>query len=589
MDLIPEEAFEGMAKLWAIRPPQDPDIVRVMVGGKPQFYRVNEPYLLRALTSFVPFDFPGLSVARLAKRVLTSMVTATPDFMLRNFVRDTMATKMIDRGELGAGVRLSDSIKGMGKAYMESGAGETMLFAGASFQGGHINGADPADTGRSIRRALRAKGFKASSVDEFMSSVLDTPVRFFEKYREIGDAVENANREAIFESVTRAGGSETAAAFQSKDLMDFSLRGSWAAYNFFADVVPFLNPRVQGLYRLGRANPKRVATYGLTMAAFAVLYAMAHAGDDRYERLPDWEKDGFWHFWVGGQHLRVPKPFELGLIFSTIPERMTRLMIGQDSAKKFAARMWAGTTDTLAFDPTPQLIKPAIEAFVSKRNSFFDTPIENDRDKGLPASVRADARTSDTMRVAVKAANVQLPILDKGAMDAMDISPKKMEHLVRGYLGTVGLYALGMVDSAVRMIEGHPPRPQLRMDEYPVVGVFMRVDPPKATVFQSDLYRIKEEVDKVQYTKMLKDANGDRAKIEESRRFLAQNAAAINARPALVRGAEELGKLRKERDSIYLDPAMAPAAKRDRLDQVYQRQADVAQTIMLMPQVKAIR
>ncbi len=89
LDVIPDAAFEGMAKMWAIQAPTDPAVVRVMVDGKPEFYRVDEPYLLRSLTSFVPFDFPGLGVMRAAKRVLTAAVTATPEFMIRNFVRDT--------------------------------------------------------------------------------------------------------------------------------------------------------------------------------------------------------------------------------------------------------------------------------------------------------------------------------------------------------------------------------------------------------------------------------------------------------------------------------------------------------------------
>ncbi|MEI7308699.1 LPD38 domain-containing protein [Pectobacterium carotovorum] len=31
--------------------------------------------------------------------------------------------------------------------------------------------------------------------------------------------------------------------------------------------------------------------------------------DERYEELPDWDKDAYWHVWIGDQHVRFPKPF----------------------------------------------------------------------------------------------------------------------------------------------------------------------------------------------------------------------------------------------------------------------------------------
>ena len=67
------------------------------------------------------------------------------------------------------------------------------------------------------------------------------------------------------------GGSLTEAAFEAKDLMDFSLRGSHPIYQVAADVLPFFNARVQGLYRLGRADPKRLAAYGAIVATLSVL------------------------------------------------------------------------------------------------------------------------------------------------------------------------------------------------------------------------------------------------------------------------------------------------------------------------------
>ena len=55
-------------------------------------------------------------------------------------------------------------------------------------------------------------------------------------------------------------------------------------------------------------------------AATAVY--LAFRDDERYRKLEDWDKDTYYHFWLGNEHFRLPKPFEVGAIFNTIPERM---------------------------------------------------------------------------------------------------------------------------------------------------------------------------------------------------------------------------------------------------------------------------
>lgn len=41
------------------------------------------------------------------------------------------------------------------------------------------------------------------------------------------------------------------ASFAARDLLDF-MQGSWPAFRLVTQVVPFMNARVQGLYKLGR-------------------------------------------------------------------------------------------------------------------------------------------------------------------------------------------------------------------------------------------------------------------------------------------------------------------------------------------------
>jgi N12 class adenine-specific DNA methylase/predicted RNA methylase len=577
---IPPGALEGMARVWAIQAPTDPEVVRVMIGGKPAFYRVNDPLLLKALTSFVPFDFPGLGVARAFKRLLTRMVTITPEFIARNWIRDSASSQMIAR----KGFNPAKSITGIWKSLVESGGYEDMLFAGASFQAGHINAADPEGTARATRRMLRSRGLNASAANGFMSSIVDTPLKWWEKFNP-GEAVENANREAIFEATRKAGGSVTAAVYESKDLMDFNLRGSSPMYQLLADVLPFFNARVQGLYRLGRANPKRLMVYGMFMLAASVALALENLDNPEYEELPDWDKDTYWHFWVGGKHFRLPKPFELGVIFATIPERIAAYIKGHDDGKKLAGRLWANIRDQLAFDPVPQIIRPAANVWANK-DTFRDRPIESLGDERKLPSERYSGLTSPTARELVQALNVKIPNMDDRAMDALGLSPKKVEYLVSGYLGTTGLYALGLADMAVNAAMDAPVKPEPRLDDYPLLRTFYRESPARATVFESDLYEMRGQAAKVYASVMAKKKTAP----DEAAAQVDENRALLQVRKLLESKAKTLSEINKMRDHILRSRDLTPKQKREALDQLQtQRNQLTRETMKAIKASKAKR
>lgn len=572
---LPDEVFEGMAKMWAIQAPTDPDVVRVMVGGKPKFYRVSDQLLLRALTSFVPFDFPGLALMRGAKRLLTATVTATPEFMLRNWVRDSMAAQAITETPFNP----LESVKGIRRAFKETGGYEAMLFAGASFQSGHVNAADPEGTAIHMRRALRQKGFRAAAADAGISQAArDTAARAWEGYRAIGESIENANREAVYEAAIKGGKSVTEAAFEAKDLMDFSLRGSWAGYQLLADVLPFFNARVQGLYRLGRSDPKRLMMVGTMMLAATAMLALANAGEDWYERLPDWEKDTYWHIKVGGHHFKIPKPFELGVIFATIPERIARGFMGLDSGKKTLSRVWANLRDQLAFDPVPQLARPALDVWANK-DTFRDRAIEGMADEGKRPHARSDARTSDTMRVIAEAGG---PVTDY-----LDLGPKKLEHLINGYFGTVGMYGLAVANAMVRKAEGKPDRPAMRADDLPIVRAFYSVDPARSTVFENDVYKMRQEADAIIKEMNAKARSMDANERRKALELLRDETPKLQARGLVNGGAKLLTQLNQQISQVYADPNMTPDQKRAKVDALQERKNAIAQKVATNPQVRA--
>ena len=536
MPMLFETAEEGSRN--------DPDVVRVMREGQPEYYHVRgDASLLRALQGITFRASPGMAraVAMWAKNFLTSAVTADPAFMGRNFVRDMLHAWAISDSKFKVGY---DSVKGA-LATIEGGEDiQAMMFAGASFMGGHRYGHDPKASAQALRRALRTKGFTEGK----LGTLVDTPVRWWQMYREFGDAVENSNRVAIYEAALRQGKSKARAVFEAKDIMDYSLRGNWEAVQLLTDIVPFMNARLQGLYRLGRADLKTMAMRGALIGIASLALLLANEDDDRYKELPDWEKDVFWHVFLGDQHFRIPKPFEVGVMFATVPERAYRLATGKDQLRDTLKAMLFNAGEVFAFNPTPQAIRPALEALFNK-NMFGWRPIEGLYEENKLPAARYNDHTSIIMR-------------ELGTITGL--SPKKLEHLWDGYLGTLGSYALSAADWAVWWAKGEQ-RPEPALRDLPVIGSFVRSGVPYATKYGDEMYELVKHANQVNTT--INDYV-KRGQVEAARELMQENRAAMMVRPALNRTRQQVTELRKQINAVYNNKLLSSQAKRDRIDKL---------------------
>jgi N12 class adenine-specific DNA methylase len=558
IDLMPDELTEGIANLWSMQAPTDPDVVRVMRSGKSEYYKVHDGMLLTALTAVNQSPLTGIfKPLRTFKRLLTGAITADPTFMARNFIRDSMHSWTIAE-EKGFKLGL-DSFHGAAKSFQEEGGYVDMLFSGASFQGGYGNYSEPDVARESMDAALRRKGIK--DIRGFKDSVLDTPKKYWEAYRAIGDAIENANREAILENAKRAGASKAQYLFESKDLMDFSMQGSFTLIRALSDMLPFFNARLVGLYRLAKAGQspeakRRILMKGATIAGLTLALLYLNSDNDDYEALEDWDKDAYWHFFAGEQHYRIPKPFELGLVFGTIPERAARLMAGRDELKEFGERMAHGASDTLAFNPIPQMLRPFFELYANK-DMFTGRPIENMSDEGKLPAGRYNEFTSETMR-----------LLSSLMPEWAEASPKRLEHLVHGYTGAMGMYVLGATDMLVRTATDMPDLPEMRIDRLPVVRAFYQEQPAMHTKYGTQFYDMLSEVNQIKKTI---DAYRREGNIDKARELYAENSDKLRFQKPLSRVGKHLSELRKSVDFIYRDRTLTPIEKRRRIDSLMQQ------------------
>ncbi|WP_411953178.1 LPD38 domain-containing protein [Aeromonas caviae] len=540
------------------------DRIMVKLEGEDYMIRVEDPDLYRAMTFFDRKPFSAMvNVAAKAKRLLTAGVTASPEFMLRNFLRDSLSSWAISKD----GFRpVIDSIKGVKKTLAMDGSTIDVMFSGASFLGGYVNGNDPEAMADTVRKSLRRKGMTPEQIARYEKSIIRNAAQakgvvanVWEKYNRYGEAFENANREAVYAAAIKAGKSHAQAAFESKDLMDFSMLGASRTMQVMTQLLPFFNARVQGLGKLSRElrdNPREIAKRaGMITAASLALLAL-NWDDERYEKLPDWDKDANWHFWIGDEEFRIPKPFEIGVLFGTIPERMVRAMGGKDTGAQLGKAIARAVGETFALNPTPQIVKPLVESYFNY-DAFRGIPIENAQDLAVQAEARYNEQTSLMMR-------------ELG--ETLGMSPKKLEHLLIGYTGTIGSYVMAAADGLIRA--GTPGESaSWRADEIPLVkAVYRGSGPAKSTQHMEEFYRMLNEVNQLKRTV---DQYRSEGLTDKANELLEEQGGILKSRRSLSRTQQQVRVVRNKIELIQRDRILSADEKRRRIDELMARRNDL--------------
>ncbi|MFT4255995.1 MAG: hypothetical protein QM599_03420 [Pseudoxanthomonas sp.] len=481
-------ALEAAADMGIATPAtgSDKGTVWVTVAGRQQHYTVSDPLVFDALTMLhhPGWNNPAMKGMQWFKRALTAGVTADPAFRIRNLIRDTVSSIAANRVGYNPLRNLVEGWKATergGDTYLR------LLGGGGAVRFGTLLDGDQAGNAkRLIKAGIATEG-----------QILDTPTkakavftRAWDRWQELGDRAETVNRAVAYQQARAEGKTHLEASYAARDLLDFTMGGKWAAVRFLTQVVPFMNARLQGIYKLGRAakeDPRRFATVTGAVAMSSVLLHLFNADDEEYQALPDWVRDTYW--WVklpGTEHaLYIPKPFEIGALGS-VAERATELMTGGEDyrAADFGRTLLGILNDQLSMNPVPQAFRPAMEAAFN-RNTFQERPIDGMGQEQLPAADRYTARTSAGAVAAGKALNV---------------SPQRIEHMVRGYFGWLGSQALAASDLAGRSLFDMPANPAndfTRPQNLIVVGAFVRPTQGSGSKYVNRYYAQQQEVNQI--------------------------------------------------------------------------------------------
>ncbi|MEQ1811627.1 MAG: LPD38 domain-containing protein, partial [Terricaulis sp.] len=520
------------------------DVVKTWINGKPRYFQVLDKVLYDSVQA------SGIEVGSFVKLIgvgpakfLRDMVTSDPVFMVKNALRDS--TQLWMQGYSSA--PFVNIAGGLRKALTNAESYDTLQRMGVIGTGVRGEGMD--ETASNLKGELGNHGLAK---------------RFNEQRKRALAGSEAIGRITVYDAVRKRGGSPAQAAYHALELLNFNRKGASPFVQWVSALTPFLNAHAQGtdvIYRTmrgkavgGKAQQRQLAMRGLALAGLTAAYALMSQGQDYYENATGEERDLYWFIPIPGtkEAFKIPTPFELALPFKVLPEHLVNLTIGDElpaDAKKAAGR---AMVSVFGIQP-PQVAKPIVEGMVNF-DFFRQRNIESESMKRLEPQMRHDDYTAE---------------ISKALGKATGYSPMQVDHLIKGYTGSMGVMALNLVDSILER-NGPEMRPLSQPSTLPIgLGrMFQREGGGRMLV---DFYELRDIAEQAVATQraMAKQGIQDTPTNIQKR---AQRAAVAKATEGMD---DAIAKLRKYRKWANAAEDLTPATKRDALNEIRRREIEI--------------
>lgn len=486
---------------------------------------------------------------------LRAGATLSPEFILRNPVRDMIGASIYSKHGF---IPVVDTFKGLSLflkkgdlywEYMKSGAAHAaMVSLDRDYLGGQL-------------RDIMSRESK-------VTKLIKNPI---EVLRAMSEATEMATRLAEFDNVrkgytgvgNRLFGKDrkplTAreAALESRDItLDFSRRGSHTKKA--NQVIAFFNATIQGADKMARAfkeDPRGMTVKTMLYITLpSVLLWYMNKDDERYQELPQWEKDTFWIIPGKENMYRVPKPFEAGVLFGTSFERMLQYFDDAKNNRKGVGFKGFGdrVIDSLAPSFMPTAMIPVVEA-MTNYSLFRQRNIIPQSQENLPAHLQYGANTSEVA---------------KFVGDKINVSPYIVDNTIRGYGGGLAGLGLSAIDAASGAKENNASKKWY--------------EAPGLRGFTAAPYQSSNSVQRVY------DDYKEQEKLHNAFKLTGQRPDGYDAKEfaKLKNASDSLKGLNKASKAIINNERMSGEQKREQLDKINMRKANIARSVYGLGKVK---
>jgi hypothetical protein len=524
-------------------------------NGKPYLVRFD-PFLYKAVANLEAGEINMMIqiMAYPAKWLRAGATTFSPEFAIRNPMRDQMTSFIQSKYGFVPGY---DFMRGIFHMFNQTHLWKEFNASGAAHSA--IVSIDRNYLSKDLKHLLE------NEVKRFSKNPLEALQR-------ISEYSEEATRVGEFARARKKGAKLHDAGMAARNVsLDFARQGgpSARAANM---ISAFWNARIEGLDRMARSFKERPAK--TFMRAFlsvtlpSLLLWLYQKDDPIYQELPTWRKTLFWNFIIrdkeGKAHTyffpMVPKPFEWGLLFGSLP---------------IAALDWAYTKDPTLFKetikqvgstfdilPIPTGATPIVENWANK-SKFFDRNIVPRDKEGLDPYLQYSGRTSETVKLATRLVK-DVPGLKEVA------NPAKIENLINGYTAGFGRLALESSDWLLETFGAvkPPPDPAMTISDIPglraVSSRFPHSNARSIERFYNDYLREKQDWES---KKQIWELRGKGIKgLNKLNPKLAQ----------MEKVAKALSTLRRMADETYQAKGVTPDEKRDALNNIYYSMINVA-------------
>lgn len=486
---------------------------------------------------------------------LRAGATLSPEFILRNPVRDMIGASIYSKHGF---IPVVDTFKGLALFlkkgelywdYMKSGAAHAaMVSLDRDYLGGQL-------------RDIMSRDSKATKL-------IKNPL---ELLRAMSEATEMATRLAEYDNArkgytglgNRLFGKDrkplTAreAALESRDItLDFSRRGTHTKR--LNQITAFFNATLQGADKMARAFKED--SRGMTVKTMlyitlpSVLLWYMNKDDERYQELPQWEKDTFWIIPGKENMYRIPKPFEAGVLFGTSFERMLQYFDDAKNNRKSVGFKGYGerVMDSLAPGLIPTGAIPVLE-YMTNHSFFKQRSIIPQSQENLPARLQYGANTSEVA---------------KFVGDKINVSPYMVDNTIRGLGG--GLAGLGL--SGIDAISGAKENNASKK----------WYETPGLRGFTAAPYQSSNSVQRVY------DDYKEQEKLHNEFKLTGQRPDGYDAKEfaKLKNASDSLKGLNKVSKAIINNERMSGDQKREQLDKINMRKANIARSVYGLGKVK---
>jgi hypothetical protein len=364
-------------------------------------------------------------------------------------------------------------------------------------------------------------------------------------------------RLSLYNGFVKKGMSPMEASLATLEAQNFTKHGYSPTVRMLSTMIPFFNSQIQGLNVFARAISGKslfedklgvretMLKRGATVAGLTLAYTALMQNNEAYKNADEYDKLNNWFIPLPffKDPIKVPIPFESGVVFKALPEAMYNLAATDAKSKDVlpaVAKLVVSQVPGVSNLFLPQGAKPIMES-LTNTNFYTMSPIESQRQLQELPGHRSNATTTE---------------LSKLVGRTLGVSPIQIDHLVNGYTGSIGTAMMSMFNPILR--EGSAP--DATSKDWPIVGGFFQ--PTDAPGLINKAYVDMQNIEQVSATyKRLNEQDPDKADA-----FYRKYVNQIDNATAAGTFKQRMGELNTEERSIRADKDLTSAEKRKLLD-----------------------